>query len=363
MAKPFDLNSKEFPIGVYSADPPTAENFAYLKSIGVNYVHSYGMGHGNVEDEKRTKDFLDLAEKNGLKVMVNLMGRIWVKKTNGADELRKFIRKFKNHPAVGFWYLYDEPKAKNLAALRKLYSMLKQESPLIPVALVTPWIEEWKSFQEVYDILMVDLYPVKDKKFPNSPVNLLTKFTNEAIALGKPVIAVPQMFNWKIYPNQVKGYDIKKLRYPNAIEIRYWNYYTLAAGGRGLFYYSFYHAFKNDPEWVKKVFAKEIKEARRFIELTAPANKPVAFKRAEDDNYKMAIWTRENGEFLVLINNWPLARPKVKRWTENMIVGAELIPWGSTRNVKAKIDNGKLIIDEKINPWEVFVWKVKRIIK
>ena len=132
IGKPFDLNSNEYPIGVYSADPATDKTFAFLKSIGVNYVHTYGMGHNTEENNIRTQKYLDLAQKHGLKVMVNLMGRIWVKKTDGVEQLRTFVHKFKDHPAVGFWYLYDEPRARDLPKLRKLYSMLKQENSIDP---------------------------------------------------------------------------------------------------------------------------------------------------------------------------------------------------------------------------------------
>ena len=367
IGKPFDLNSNEYPIGVYSADPATDKTFAFLKSIGVNYVHTYGMGHNTEENNIRTQKYLDLAQKHGLKVMVNLMGRIWVKKTDGVEQLHTFVRKFKDHPAVGFWYLYDEPRARDLPKLRKLYSMLKQETPLIPVALVTPWIEEWTCFQEVYDILLVDLYPVRDEQFPGSPLQSLTKFASQAMKLGKPVIVAPQIMSWETFAHQLKGqgYDTSKLRYPNLQELRYWSYYTLAKGGRGLMYYSFYHAHKKwkNMEWVNNVFAKITREVKEFTTLTAPANKPVIFKRANDACYEMALWNREKGEYLVLINNWPLTRLRVNRWTENVISNAKLEPWGETRKVTAEIKNGKLIIPEKVNPWEVFVWKVTRITK
>jgi hypothetical protein len=366
-AAPFDLNSNTYPIGVYSADPATDKTFAFLKSIGVNYVHTYGMGHNTEENNIATKKFLDLAQKHGLKVMVNLMGRIWVKKVDGVEQLRQFVRKFKDHPAVGFWYLYDEPRARDLPKLRKLYSMLKQETPLIPVALVTPWIEEWTCFQEVYDILLVDLYPVRDEEFPQSPIQSLTQFAGQAIKLGKPVIVAPQIMNWETFAYQLKGkgYDEKKFRYPNFQELRYWSYFTLARGGRGLMYFSFYHAHKKwkNIEWVNDVFAKVTKEVSQFTKLTAPANRPVIMKRARDACYEMALWTRKDGEYLVLVNNWPLTRLRISRWTENIISDAELEPWGETRKVAAKIENGKLIIPEKINPWEVFVWKIKRIVK
>jgi hypothetical protein len=363
-AAPLNLNTGEFPIGVYSADPQSDENFALLKSLGINYVHTYSIGHNTPENNKETRKFMDMTHKHGLKVMFNLMGRKWVKGPDGQKKLKQLIDQFKSHPALGFWYLYDEPRASQLPQLRKLYSILRQETPLTPVAIVTPWIEQWKCFTEICDILMVDNYPVRDEKFPESSIFALTKFADEAIALGKPVMVAPQIMSWKTFAYQLKnqGYNEKDFRFPNEQELRYWSYSTLAQGGRGLIFYSFYHAFQKGKnlKWVKEVFGKVTKEVSEFSKITAPANNPTILKRAGDNNFRIALWNREGGSYLVLINNYPLTRKRVNRWMENQIMTAELVPWGATRKIEAKITGGRLRIAEEINPWEVLVWKIKR---
>lgn len=74
----------DFPIGVYSADPQTDENMELLKRSGFNYIHSYR----SLPDEH--EEILDLAQKHGIKVMLNL-NRNYVKEERfGIDAQRYF---------------------------------------------------------------------------------------------------------------------------------------------------------------------------------------------------------------------------------------------------------------------------------
>lgn len=66
-SEPLKLESNSFPIGVYSADPATDENFAFLKSIGVDYVHTYGIGANTEKNNQKAQKFLILHKSTGLK--------------------------------------------------------------------------------------------------------------------------------------------------------------------------------------------------------------------------------------------------------------------------------------------------------
>ena len=362
IAKPLRLYSNEFPIGVYSADHATEDNFRYLKSIGVNYVHTYGMGSNTAENNIKAKKFLDLANKFGLKVMFNLKGRIWANKKDGVKELKKLVRKFKKHPALGFWYLYDEPLPKHLPALKKIYRMLKFESPDIPVALVTPWIKGWGEFAQVCDILMVDLYPVRDKEFPNSKINHIIDFTRSAVNTNKMIIPVFQAINWKIFADQLKGkgYNESKFRFPNRTEMRFWIFSSLCLGVRGQFYYSYYNAKYRckGQKWLDTVLAPCIKESRKFVKLVGKAWKPTKCKYFEDQKVYSAFWKNKKSEFLVIANNSPASRklsvPLLKQ-SYNM----KFEPWGETRKISISTSKGNLILKSNIKPWEVLIWKIK----
>ena len=132
-------------------------------------VHSYKTGRDDETNIKRGLKLLNLAQKHGMKVMFNLRGKDWAGKNFDLKNFTKFVRKFKSHPALGMWYLYDEPKIKALPNLQKLYGILKQETPNVPVAIAMCWSIDWNKFGEAYDILMPDIYPVGVSRFSKRP--------------------------------------------------------------------------------------------------------------------------------------------------------------------------------------------------
>ncbi len=364
-AKTFDLHSNQYFIGMYAVTPSTDKNFQMLKEAGVEYIHNYSIGKMGEEALKKDIAFLDKAQKNGLKVIYNIY-RDWFKDLNNEklERLKHHINSVKAHPALGVWYIYDEPKISQTSQLRKVYALLKQETPLIPVALCVKWGKEWKKFYDVCDILLFDYYPVKDKPFPLDEIGLFANFHRQASELGKPVIAVPQMFNWRSFPKKFRSQPerLKNMRFPNEQELRYMIYSGLCLGSRGMMFFSFYRGYSSkegDKEWVKSTMLKTTKELREFVDTVAPAHAPYKFTRAEDTNYYSALWRNENGTYLVLVNNYPLARDSASRWLEDQLLSGELIPVGSTRKIDAIIEDGKLKIKEEIKPWETFVWKIK----
>src|SRR5690554_2409209 len=102
-------NQPKFPMILYAVSA-TDNNFKEVRSLGINYVHQYGLTSGSLTKERlgKIQQYLDLAAKYKLKVMVDLDGADRV--SNGKmDEIKIIVQKFKNHPAVGYWYLFDEP--------------------------------------------------------------------------------------------------------------------------------------------------------------------------------------------------------------------------------------------------------------
>ena len=356
---PFTLDSDEFPIGMFSVDSGGA--MAQAKKMGVRYAHTYANGRGNAA-ENIAKDigYLDLARKHGLKVMFNLNGRQWAKLDNGVAEMLKLVNAVKDHPALGFWYFYDEPDGTHTPAeLLPFYKALKETTPEIPVAIAMAWSKKWYTYNDVLDMLMIDNYPVQHRPFPDSDLSVMTRFTDGAVRQGSPVIPINQCFNWKAIAGKretFRGSPVAELRYPTAAEIRYFCYSGAAQGVRGMFWWSYYRSIQAGYTWINGEFAKVLREFREFTELAAPAYKPTVFKRARDVNILMAMWRRPGGDYLVVVNGWPLPQP-VERWTEDKLTNAVLTPWGTTRDVGAAVENGKLTAGTA-KPWEVFVWKM-----
>lgn len=358
-AAPFRLDSDEFPMGMFSVD--SAQAMDQVVKMGLTYVHTYAMGGGNgPEDIARDLAYMDQAHERGLKVIFNLGGRQWAAMENGVAEMMVLVNAFKDHPALGFWYFYDEPDGNHTPGeLKPFYLALKKATPDIPVAIAEAWTEKWYSFTDVQDLLMIDTYPVQHKPFPKSDLNVMTQFTDKALALGQPVMPINQCFNWKVFGKGKETYrnsPVSELRFPTAAEIRYWCFSGAAQGIRGMFWWSHTRSIQVDKDWVNGEFAGVAREFRKFVDLVEPVHKPTILKRARDDNFLIAIWRRPTGTFLVAVNGSPLEQPLIQG-LEGEVTAATLLPWGSTRPTDARICEGRLE-GGIARPWEVFVWKV-----
>jgi len=356
-AEPLNLQSDEFPIGMYSVD--NEGGMKQVKTMGVGYVHTYGMGSASSPEAiEKYRAYMDLAQKHGLKVMAHLDGRRWAG-SHGLMEMHKIVMALKDHPALGFWMLYDEPSGKHsVTDLKPYYWLLKYETPDVPVAIVEAWTKDWYRYTEVCDILQLDHYPVRDEAFPGSPLRNVTEFVGRGVKLeGANIMPVVQCMNWKVMGDYIakRVDDVSKLRYPNKTEIFYWSYSSLAQGVRGLFWWSYYRSVQGGYGWINSQFKEAMLEVREFTELVSPAHKPEIFEYAPDGNVYMATWRRPGGNYLVAANGRPTAR-KIRRGTEGLIAdGATLEPWGHTRAAEVSINDGALTVDAE--PWETFVWR------
>ncbi|NLF60796.1 MAG: hypothetical protein GX574_06545 [Lentisphaerae bacterium] len=348
-----------FPMGVYSSDPHDDEQLETLKAAGFDMIQSYG------SSEERYDRILSQAEKHGMKVMFNLNRKL-VTEEGGLEKMREVVRRYKNHPALGFWYLYDEPAKKiTPEVLKPFYDMLHEEAPDIKVAIVNCWDETWYKYSNVLDIQMIDIYPVRDAVFPEAQIQVVSKFTASAKKLGKPVMFVPQLCCYKSFANTLdpKKYNLQALRFPNSAEMRYMTYGPMSYGLCGLFAYSYYHAIRTggDQKWFGEVAAPVFREIRAFTELVEKPSEPVTFQRPDDDNYLAAFWKAKEGDgYLLLVNSWPTARTSAQAYLDGYFErDFDLIPWGATRPAPAALVKSKVSVETGMEPWEVMVWKLQ----
>ena len=205
-AKKIPFSPKNLILGSYSADPQNDETFDRLKKAGFNYVHTY---RSNVP-EKCAK-FLELAHKYGIKVMFHLRaknnfkhdGDKWLSAT------MKNVERFKDCPALGMWYMWDEPKTKMLPHVAKLRQEIAKVSGL-PTALVIHWREKWENTRGYSDIWMVDCYPVRGENFPNAPLQYYTTFVSGAAKCKQPGTPFIPVIQLAILPvSQIKLENLK----------------------------------------------------------------------------------------------------------------------------------------------------------
>src|SRR5690554_995477 len=302
----------KFPMIMYAVSA-TDDNFREVSSWGINYVHLYGLTSGVLTNEKLEKiqNYLDLAEKYKLKVMVDLDGGNRVK-GGKIEEMKVIVQKFKNHPAVGFWYLFDEPDNKKVTAkdLQPYYEMIKAESPNIPIAMCHAWTTNWYKYSDVQDVLLHDIYPVSGAEFPNAKLQNQTNFTSAAVNQGKGDLVIPvlQFFSWKSMAKpqttSLRGYEVNKLRYPNFDEFRYLCFSTLAQGVNGMAFYSYARQKMINSDWSKEVAAPILGEFVSFIDKINTQNmKFENISNYKSDGYLYSRWSDEKASYLVIINS------------------------------------------------------------
>jgi hypothetical protein len=209
-----------FPIGTYGAP---VEDFKKLKDAGYNFVVSAAAN-------------LDKVYAVGLMAAVPVHGS----KPHWFEEVRDQIEKYKDHPAVLCWMLYDEPgyNRADLLDIYELYKVAYEADPNHPSYLVITNPRVYKTFGYCCDILAVDTYPIAQGDITNVGGNL-AKAIRE-IPDDLPVWHCGQMFAW---PAQ---------RRPTVQEHRFMTYVSLIEGAKGLLWYT-YKGFgqylpEDDPE-------------------------------------------------------------------------------------------------------------------
>ena len=78
------------------------------------------------------------------------------------EQFRTILRKLKDHPDFGFWYLYNEPEPHKIFPedLRVFHRLAKRETLDIPPPIAVAWAKQWYKFLNFADIIMSVLYLV-----------------------------------------------------------------------------------------------------------------------------------------------------------------------------------------------------------
>lgn len=372
------LDGERFPLIMYAVSR-SESNFAQMKEMGIDYVHVYGMSAGPLDEArlKSIRSYLDLAQKYGLRVMFDLDGSRRVRQADkkaALEETRQLAREFREHPALGFWYLYDEPelgRGSSPEVLRQFYDVLKQEAPEVPVCVCTSTTAQprpgldymWDSFVDTYDLHIFDTYPVRGQVFPEANLTTVTKFNEKALALGKPVVPALQAWNYITIERYVKqaeeaGQSTDNWRYPNQQELRFWNFATLIQGAQGMSYWSYARAAvvpKSTPAWVGETLKPAVLEFREFTNLVHPAKEKTVIDTGVEDLF-FAKWEREGKKYFALVNGKGEAQNVDSSKVLSELNGENLSPWKFTRNSALQSSGGKAT-NINLQPWEVLIFE------
>jgi hypothetical protein len=246
-------------LGFYgSAD---AASLAAAAGTPLDHLIPYGI---EGLDEARIRAFLDEAAAKKVSVVFSVKDAFreskwypaidWCPTAEEAPLVACIAKKFGGHPAVGGWYLADEPTnllgrfkgdklRANAAAIRA-----NSDKPILAEEVALPRGKHWELLDEVADLLLVTAYPVPDRPLADA----YTRVAELHAGRRKPVVAVVQVFDKANVPFfREKGIAGRP---PLAAEVRAMSYLALLAGAEGIVYYSI-PQLRKIPDWQQRLSA------------------------------------------------------------------------------------------------------------
>ncbi len=319
-----DAGGKQFfPIGTYGAP---VEDYKVLKEVGYNFVVA------------SAKD-LDDVYKAGLLAAVPIHGK-------SANDYYEQITKYKDHPAVLCWMLYDEPgyNKADLLYIYDIYNAAYKADDVHPSYLVITTPTVYKTFGRCCDVLAVDTYPITNGVIENVGKNIALAY--EQLENKTPIWHCGQMFTW---PEQ---------RRPNPQEHRFMTYYSLIKGAKGLLWYTYkgYGQYlpTDDPElWgAQKILLSEINNlAPLFLEKGFGKNvKQLKANKAIEGIIKKS----SVGTFLIAVNSSKTETYKSKFILNNKL-NSKVIVYNEDRTIR--VNEG--ILKDEFKPLDVHIYKLK----
>ena len=245
------INGKRtFIIGSYH-HPKTTDPYAELARNGYNYVK---VNADNAE--------LDKALQNGLYTWIYTNAIDGNNTITGRKELTKKVEALKNHPALLFWEIEDEPaytwnsaKARvSPERMKKTFDMIKSEDKnhaVITNHAPVNLISTLKKYNNSCDLVAVDVYPVVPHGIiPTYALcrdglqgDLLNPYLSQVgeyvdkmktiVGNSKPVFAVLQGFSWEMLKPEAER-DTSMILYPTYEQSRFMMYNAIVHGANGI---------------------------------------------------------------------------------------------------------------------------------
>jgi hypothetical protein len=245
---------EEFLISIYGPPPAKLLNDAQyqtLKDAHVDIIFNIGPGvNHNKEGNLAT---LTMAQKHGLKVYT-YDGRI----NEGDAKIKEMVNDFKGHPALGGYYITDEPDTARLTSAIELQKKVKALDPSKDAYMnhLPDWaIDDKENYEHSFlpryidgvgkenlNYLAYDNYPYKRKqRLEKTYFNNLEIIRRVGLKYNVKTSSCLQSFGMGL-----KG--VVELRRPNADEIRMNVYSNLAYGVKNAVWYTYYTQDNVNPE-------------------------------------------------------------------------------------------------------------------
>ncbi|MFA9480398.1 sugar-binding protein [Phycisphaerales bacterium AB-hyl4] len=194
-------------------------------------------------DESEQQAWLDRVHDNGLMAMIYpypdpVMVRDGRPQQPVSDEeeqqIRTFINRWKDHPALLAWYLADEPELHSTLPerLEKVYQICQEEDPYRPTVVLNNTFSGVDIYGASADILMPNPFPgfYEDggARRHMEYIYRLVGHAGEAVDGSRGVWVTPQAFSWADLRDERQDE-----RAPTFRDLRNMNYQAVVAGSTG----------------------------------------------------------------------------------------------------------------------------------
>lgn len=354
-----------FPIGIYQADQ---SDFPMLAEAGFNTVQRYAWeGDRTYTDGQK---WLDAAHQNGLMALVGLCRRdVWEMDWTGTIAR---IEKYHDHPALLAWQVMDEPGTHGRLSTEYMpaaYRLLKEQDPNHPATAVLCQFSDFQPYAPYLDVVQADYYcipPIPAGWYVGTGfrgIKMFVDYSRAASGGSNPFWFVCQAFNWGITKAKDKDNDVPAewQRFPTLRELRTMTYTAIAAGARGVLYWSL-DALMNDNnnpgdddhsqremhlEWLKTV-TRELHQLYPLLTADTP-------ELIQDQDHVVAMVKSDGQDIYIIAANYErqptqtrISVPGIRQASAELMFEA---------GDPASIQNGSFIAS--FEPVESHIWRIK----
>lgn len=254
---------------------------------------------GRKGDADSVQAYLDAAAEAGLDVALQIPGDFV--REGDMDSIAAWVARFRDHPAVRLWYLFDEPEINGLPPQRLADAarLLRAEGGGRPIAVTFYRPRDARRrYMGSYDLLWLNYYPV----FRDTPefFGIAWGGFADRVEAGRQVALESGAGFGMIlqaYGISDSGENQFNRRLPSAAELRYMLWISLKAAPSHLLFWARY---RSNEAWLKDVFLPTVNPVLRVmaggIEPLGEEGFAVSGARAKLFHFRTA-----QGEYLAFI--------------------------------------------------------------
>ncbi len=272
-APPVEWSPRTFPISFWCGPPDpyiTIDRYRQVSNAGFNYLMPPCEG---ASSEERNRRILDTAKTAGLKAFLQ-DSRMPSALTGAADaksRIDSVVAAYAKHPAFAGYFLTDEPGAGAFQGLGEVVAYLREKDPVHPayVNLFPNYASEEQLGTPTYDTYISHyIKTVKPFAVSYDHYHLLKTgdrpgfFAN--LESVRSLSAAEDLPFWQIVLAVPHG-DYRPL---TEAEKRFTAMQTLAYGGKGLLYFTYWTPGDKSLEWGQAIIDRDGKPSPQYNEVT-----------------------------------------------------------------------------------------------